>query len=363
MRNNWLVILCLILTFSTMNAQAGENLGLDVVLTVTVQDDLQRVTLKKAVAEYELFGSPDWSIYAGFLNHRWSVGELSTLVLDTDYGYPGIGNRGELFGLKWDQFAAVLDLSSKRMLLGHRLEYATEKAVFGVSETSVLQEDFSLGMLIPLPIMSYQISQFLFDQWSQKINNFSNVFVLIPIGEATVYGEFMVDHLAAYPWDRVRLPQAYGYLLGFDWNPDTNWRVIGEYSKVNSYVGNHRETGHYLYRDDLLGYRQGPDSVLYQGAVEYDLNKDLAFMLGGVVHRKGEWDLGEPWDSSYNEKPVPTGVVQTTYGVIFGGTYNINDNLSLLGEISGGRVTNQGHQEGQAGWFGSLKAAVQFSLF
>ena len=79
----------------------------------------------------------------GLLNHRWSVGELATLVLDTDHGYPGVGNRENF----WNRMGSVcgrLDLSTRRLLLGHRLQYVTERAIFGVSETTVLQEDYSL---------------------------------------------------------------------------------------------------------------------------------------------------------------------------------------------------------------------------
>lgn len=357
------LVLCAVQALSSPAWAGSEPLHADLVVTFRAHDGKQQVMVTKLAAEYELFGSPHWSIYAGLLNHRWSVGELATLVLDTDHGYPGVGNRGELFGIEWDQFAAVLDLSTRRLLLGHRLQYVTERAIFGVSETTVLQEDYSLGMLLPIPILSYQISQFLFNQWSQQIDNFSNIFMEIPLGDVNLYGEFMVDHLAAYPWDRLRLPQAYGYLLGFVWNPAPQLRVVGEYSKVNPYTGTHSETGHYVYKGDLLGFRQQPDSELYQVQVAYKLKPELTINLGGVVHRKGEWYLGDPWDSSYNEQPVPSGVIQTTYGLTVGGTYQMSEAVVFVGELQGGRIVNAGHQEGQADWHAALKAAVQISLF
>ena len=358
-----LFVLCVAQSLPSTAWAETKPLTVELIATLRAAQEEPQASLTKLVVDYALFDSPNWSIYAGFLNHRWSVGELSTLVLDTDHGYPGVGNRGELFGVEWDQFAALLDWNTKRLLLGHRLQYVTDRATFGVSETTILQEDYSLGMLLPIPILSYQISQFLFNQWSQQINNFSNIFMEIPIGDVNLYGEFMVDHLAAYPWDRIRLPQAYGYLIGFDWNPETKWRIVGEYSKVNPYTGTHRETGHYVYKDDLLGFRQEPDSDLYQVQVEYEFNPDLRFNFGGVVHRKGEWYLGDPWDSSYNEQPVPTGTVQTTYGLKAGGTYRLNDAVVFMGELVGGRIMNAQHQEGQADWYGAVKAAVRVGLF
>lgn len=173
------------------------------------------ITIPEAKLKYSI---GDQSIYAGIIGHQWGTGYFKGLLLDRDdQGYLGIGNEGSWLGFSWDQFAAVLDWEAQRFLVGHNITYSWPQLTLGVAETALMEEEFSPTMFIPIPFLSYNLTQFFFDQWSQHTNLLTDIYAKLKLGDSTtVYGEFMVDHLAAFPWDRQRMAQAYGLTFGVE---------------------------------------------------------------------------------------------------------------------------------------------------
>lgn len=100
----------------------------------------------------------------------------------------------------------------------------------------------------------------------------------------------------------------------------------------------------------MLGYPLGADSESYHLQISTSTASFSDLAIGVNILRKGEWYVGDPWDSSYNEKTLPTGVVQTTTQVQVDATKDLNQKTQLKYSVYGGTVTNLDHQLGNQGW-------------
>lgn len=263
-------------------------------------------------------------------------------------------------------------ISANRYLIAHRFDFKlrnnlqigiSEAVLFGGPETT-----FDFNYLNPFLLLYGEVV----NTTAVQGNILGTIdFDYFPVPGTEIYGEFLLDDIQVEltgPGDLepnelgmlVGIQQALGNLtFGVEYTAITNrtYNAVAGWEK-------------FLHRNQPIGHFLGNDFDRLKLTADYWLSRNWQFYLSYENRREGEGsvyrDFDEPWmaftvEEGYDE-PFPTGVVQQTDLVQFGGRFYFKKCLHLTAQAAYSDIRNVENvlDENQQSW--SFKAGFWLDL-
>ena len=303
----------------------------------------------------------DLTVQVGKSAHALGRGRIDALLSSgSPPGYPSLaytvaGNRYRYDKVIGD--LATEDQRYKRVVL-HRLDYALlPNLSVGIAEVSVRSAPHPGDLFYDLvPALPLYLVKYLPGGKSIQDNQLIQLDAELRLDDAVVYGEAIFNEFPAVPGVETN-PPLYGLLVGVEYGP---W--LAEYSRLTNYAYSNRDRGTvYDYDGRPLGHRMGADGDAFEVRWHHELSPAWRMYAGGFLWRKGEGEVGDWYSSSKERKENAflSGVVETTRGVSFG-LARAADRYELRGDVRAGLVDNDGHVEGDRGYWFEAKVGVSY---
>ncbi|OHD14703.1 MAG: hypothetical protein A2Z96_05815 [Spirochaetes bacterium GWB1_48_6] len=316
---------------------------------VVLDDPYPQIDLYFPFQAYTSLGGPGWSFRFGRDRLSWGNGRTGNMLL-SDYSdfYDFLGLT--LFGKKatlnsvyalLDAFdAKTLEPSVYSALMAHRLDLRlTDRLVISLNESVVFgnQEPELVRDLNYLMI---------FHNWmipSRSNSLMSLEFNYTPLTDFQIYGQIAMDEFATtYEEERSGGggPPIFGFMLGTDgvypmgsgyltggaeWAMTSPWmysrRKAPYYYNVRRYWSLTEDAYEYIVKP--IGYRYGPDAIVWNIHVGYDIPEGLELGLEGTYLIKGTTTLATAWNPQEGDA-APSGLnPERTFTLSFDASYPV----------------------------------------
>ncbi len=306
-KNLFLVIIIslLFVSLSINGLAADSDVDAEIELNKVYQHDNLDLNLSAKIDEdgaslpelWLQFKRPDYDLIVGKKNLKQGPGYFSQLMLsDEGPSLNVIMSRSEhdLFNVhfKAKQFVAFLGEGVDKQLFVHRLENNTlfPNLKIGISEAMMASEHIHPAYYIPIPYWPYYLTSKLIGLDS-KYNSYEDKYIGLDFtydfdNDVQVYGELMVDEYAQH--SSANNPDKRAHLLGMSYPYQKDLMFRAEYSNVFNCVYGHRYAqNNYVYDDELIGHRLGPDSDVFDVEMEKIIDQNQTLKVGLRYIRKG----------------------------------------------------------------------------
>ena len=309
---------------------------------------------------YLTLAYPWGNIWVGRFKRNWGpIGQTGMMIADNATSYPQIGLDLGRGSLTFRFIAGELESVNgrQRYIVGNRLDYRRGNFWVSLGESALYSGEVAvLRLFNPLELIFFDHNANN-DQPGISGNVMFNGMFWTRVGEATLYGEFVLDDFDLNPRtgkvDRPIEPTSYQLNLG--------GRYLG--------VSDRLEFGFDYRRVSALSYRSGVvteiwmhlDRGLGDPWSDYDrltLRADLYPSVGGLrispvlqFQRNGEGDYRIPFPPRDELVALPgifQGVVETTKRVALQGRYQPRSEVFVEWDLGRSFVSNAGHLAGSS---------------
>ena len=309
---------------------------------------------------YLTLAYPWGNIWVGRFKRNWGpIGQTGMMIADNATSYPQIGLDLGRGSLTFRFIAGELESVNgrQRYIVGNRLDYRRGNFWVSLGESALYSGEVAvLRLFNPLEFIFFDHNANN-DQPGISGNVMFNGMFWTRVGEATLYGEFVLDDFDLNPRtgkvDRPIEPTSYQLSLG--------GRYLG--------VSDRLEFGFDYRRVSALSYRSGVvteiwmhlDRGLGDPWSDYDrltLRADLYPSVGGLrispvlqFQRNGEGDYRIPFPPRDELVALPgifQGVVETTKRVALQGRYQPRSEVFVEWDLGRSFVSNAGHLAGSS---------------
>jgi len=319
-------------------------------------------------------GGEHWNLQFGRDKLSWGNGNSGNLVL-SDYpdfydfiSLTFLSDRFKMTNVyaSFDPFLA--DAANTRLAMqafvGHRLEARIgERFLVALNESLMLGDDTLEGD--PVRDMNFMM---VFHNWllTERANSLLSLeFQANPWRYITLYGQAAMDEFTTSyeaAGDGGGGPPIFGFLAGaegaYPLGPGHlsgslecaitspwlyNRKAFPYYYDVRRYWS--LTTDEYEYVAKPIGYRYGPDALVFSLKSGYDVPNGLSCALDLLLVLKGEKDLGSTWAPAPGDA-APSGTVETSFVIHAGAEYPILSWLSAGGDLYFDFTRNRDHVEG-----------------
>jgi hypothetical protein len=324
------------------------------------QWDNPRLDLYFPFRAFMATGGKGWDLQFGRDKLSWGNGNSGNLML-SDYSdfydfvsLSFLSRNFKMTNVYASMYPFLPDAAHTRLdfsaFMGHRLEIRiAERFLIAINES------VSLGSFTedeePLQDMNFMM---VFHNWlSERANSLMSLeFQANPWRYVTLYGQGAMDEFTTqYEADRGGGggPPIFGGLLGAEGSYPLGPGYLSgslEYAVTSPWLYNRSAppyyynvrrywslgTDEYEYVVKPLGYRYGPDALVFYGEVRYDVPAGPSYALDVRYIMKGEKEIGSVWDPAPGDA-APSGVAERSLVIHAGADYPILSWLAASADV------------------------------
>ncbi len=332
-------------------------------------DPSPRIDIYAPFRAVSSFGGEWWDIYFGRDQLSWGNGLSGNLMLSdysTYYDFLQMKFRSENF--TFTSVYSVLEPFSYddtsidyAAFMGHRFEarFWDGRVQAAIAESVTFDEDYSL-----IHDSNYLM---IFHNWldTERCNSLLSAEVSInPWKYFNIYGQVAMDEFATeYESDRDGGggPPVFGYMAGgkgayplgdgylsygAEWVLTSPWMYN---RKASPYYYNVRRywslvTDQYEYITKPIGYKYGPDSIVWYLTFKYDVQNKYSVGIDYTYLQQGEKMITDSWAPA-SDDITPTGTVEASHIFNLYGTYKMFEFLSFGADFYWSVINNYNHIE------------------